>query len=179
MASDEGPVDTMPNMSPSWTRVFEIRLNRSRMRPVLRKSRCRSSTMIRKMRPAASLRGREGGRMMPSCVGGGGGAEQVVHAAAVHQRERLDVLLDAVLEDLEIVLRQVGDELVVVVPDDGVHVDEVDGDAGTSAACCAGWSARLAAAAARLAGAPCAASADADRQGQDSPRPETKSLGIA
>ena len=65
IASDEGPVETMPNMSPSWTSVRDTRLNKSRMRPVLRKSRCRSSTVIRKMRPAASFRGRDGGRMIP------------------------------------------------------------------------------------------------------------------
>ena len=85
--------------------------------------------MIRKMRPAVSLRGRDGGRMMPSCAGGGGGASEVVDAAAVHQRQRRDVLLDAVLEDLEVVLRQVGDELILVVAHDGVHRDEVDRDA--------------------------------------------------
>ena len=66
--------------------------------------------------------------MMPSCAGAGGGREQVVHAAAVDQRERRDVLLHAILEDLEIVLAQVGDELVGVVPDDDVHVDQIDAD---------------------------------------------------
>src|SRR5262249_40653186 len=61
-------------MSPSWMRFFEIFLNNSRMRPVFRKSRWRSSTKIRKIRPAASLVGRLCGRMIPSCAGGGGSA---------------------------------------------------------------------------------------------------------
>ena len=106
----------MLNMSPSCTSVLEMRLKRSRMRPVLRKSRCRSSTMIRKMRPAASLRGRDGGRMMPSCVGARRRRQQVVHAAAVHERERRHVLLHAIFEDLEIVLasgrRRIGPALL-------------------------------------------------------------------
>ena len=84
--------------------------------------------MIRKMRPAASLRGRETGRMIPSCVGAGGGASRLVHAPAVDQRERGDVLLDAVFENLEVVFRQIGDELVLGVADDDVHVDQVDVD---------------------------------------------------
>src|SRR5688500_14744442 len=45
------------------------------------------------------------------------------------QCQRLDVLLDAVLEDLELILRQVRNELVLLVADDRVHVDEVDGHA--------------------------------------------------
>ena len=35
IAIDDGPLDTMPNMSPSWTSSFEIFLNSSRTRPVL------------------------------------------------------------------------------------------------------------------------------------------------
>ncbi len=38
---------------------------------------------------------------------------QVVDASAVHERQRRNVLLDAVLEDFEIVLREVGDELIL------------------------------------------------------------------
>src|SRR6478672_1113577 len=77
-AIDEGPLDTMPNMSPSCTSSFEIRLNRSRTRPVLWNCRWRSSTKNRKMRPETSLRGRLGGRMIPSGGGGGGGARTLV-----------------------------------------------------------------------------------------------------
>ena len=51
---------------------------------------------------------------------------EVVDAAAVHQRQRGNVLFDAVLEDFEIVFREVGDELILVVPDDGVHRHEID-----------------------------------------------------
>ena len=69
------------------------------MRPVLRKSMCRSSTKIRKMRPDASLVGRGGGRMHALHGGGGGGADVVETSAAVRQHERHDVLLDAVLVD--------------------------------------------------------------------------------
>jgi hypothetical protein len=74
IAIDEGPVDTIPNMSPSWISSFEIFLNNSRMRPVLLKSMWRSSTKIMKMRPDASLVGRGGGSRMPAWSGGGGAA---------------------------------------------------------------------------------------------------------
>ena len=77
-AIDEGPLDTMPNMSPSCTSSFEIRLNRSRTRPVLWNCRWRSSTKNRKMRPDTSLRGRLGGSTIPSGGGGGGGASTLV-----------------------------------------------------------------------------------------------------
>ena len=117
-AIDEGPLETMPNMSPSCTSFFEIFLNSSRTRPVLWNCRCRSSTKNRKMRPEMSLRGRVGGRMMPSGGGGGGGASTLVDAAAVAQRHRRDVLLDAVFVDLEFVLLQVRDEVALVVADD-------------------------------------------------------------
>src|SRR5262245_51075944 len=78
MAIDEGPLDTMPNMSPSCTSSFENRLNRSRTRPVLWNCRCKSSTKKRKMRPETSLRGRVRGRMIPSGGGGGGGASTLL-----------------------------------------------------------------------------------------------------
>ena len=91
------------------------RLNRSRMRPVLRKSRCRSSTMIRKMRPAVSLRRARRRQDDAFLRRRRRRRREVVHAAAVHQRQRRDVLLDAVFVDLEVVLRQVGDELVLAV----------------------------------------------------------------
>ena len=55
------------------------------------------------------------------------GCEQVVHAAAVHERERRHLLLHTVFEDGEILPLQIGDELVGVVPDDDVHVDQIDG----------------------------------------------------
>ena len=93
---------------------------------MLRKSRCRSSTKIRKMRPDASLVGRAGGRMMPSCGGRRRRRLDVQHAAAVRQHERHDVLLDAVLVDLEVLLLQVGDELPAAVADDHVGRDQVD-----------------------------------------------------
>ena len=50
----------------------------------------------------------------------------VEDAAAVHQRERHDLLLDAVLEDLEVVLLQIGDELPGVVARDDVGRHEID-----------------------------------------------------
>ena len=53
----------------------------------------------------------------------------VEHAAAVRQHERDDVLLDAVLEDLELVRLQIRDELIAFVADDHVGRDEVDADA--------------------------------------------------
>ena len=50
----------------------------------------------------------------------------VVAAPAVGQRERDELLLNAVLEDLEVFFLQVGDELAVVVADDDVRRDEFD-----------------------------------------------------
>jgi hypothetical protein len=54
-------------------RFFSILVIRLRVCGVVRKSRCRSSMKIRKMRPETSLVGRARGRMMPSGTGGGGG----------------------------------------------------------------------------------------------------------
>ena len=118
-----------------------MRLKRSRMRPVLRKSRCRSSTMIRKMRPAASLRGRDGGRMMPSCVGGGGGASRLCTRPPCTSVNDVMSCLTPSSKTSKSSLRQVGDELVLVVPDDDVHGDQVDGRRGNPAVACCGWSA--------------------------------------
>ena len=64
--------------------------------------------------------------MMPSWTGGGGGAARFVVRAAVHEDERDDVLFDAVFEDRELVLRQVGHELPLLVADDDVGGDDVD-----------------------------------------------------
>ena len=77
-AIDEGPLETMPNMSPSCSSVLLIFLNRSRMRPVLWNCRCRSSTKKRKMRPEVSFTTLVGGRMMPSGGGGGGALSTLV-----------------------------------------------------------------------------------------------------
>ena len=46
----------------------------------------------------------------------------------MHERERRNLLLDAVFVDLEIVLLQVGDELPLIVPGDDVGRHEIDGD---------------------------------------------------
>src|SRR5262245_19726406 len=51
---------------------------------------------------------------------------QIVDAPAMHQRERRNLLLDAVFEDLELVLGQVSDELIAAVAHDRIHRDEVD-----------------------------------------------------
>ncbi len=53
----------------------------------------------------------------------------VVDAPAVREHERHDVLLHAVLEDLELARLQIGHELVAVVADDDVGRDEVNADA--------------------------------------------------
>ena len=97
---DDGPVETMPNMSPSWTRSFEIFLNSSRMRPVLRKSRCRSSTKIRKMRPGGVVRRPRRRQDDALLHRRRRRRREVGDASAVHEDERDDVLLDAVFEDL-------------------------------------------------------------------------------
>ena len=54
----------------------------------------------------------------------------VVDAPAVGQHERRDLLLDAVLVDLELVRLEVGDELIaLLIADDDVGRDEIDADA--------------------------------------------------
>ncbi len=56
--------------------------------------------------------------------------QHVVDAPAVRQHERDDLLLDAVLVDLELFGLQVGDELVApLIADDHVGGDEIDADA--------------------------------------------------
>ena len=80
-----------------------------------------------KMRPDVSLAARRGGSRMPSGVGGGG-AEDVGDSPAVAHRHRRDVLLHAVLVDLEVFLLQVGNESSAGVLDDDVHVDGIDPD---------------------------------------------------
>ena len=57
------------------------------------------------------------------------GGLHVVDAPAVREHERHDVLLDAVLEDLELPGLQIRDELVAIVADDHVGGDEIDADA--------------------------------------------------
>ena len=72
------------------------------------------------------VRGRETGR--PALVGVGAGGVASCAPAAVDQRQRRDVLLDAVLKNLEVVPGQVGDELILVIARDHVGGDEVDRD---------------------------------------------------
>ena len=50
---------------------------------------------------------------------------QIVNASAMDECEGGDVLLDTVFEDLEVVLGEIGHELVTTVADDRVHRDEV------------------------------------------------------
>ncbi len=78
IAIDEGPLETMPNMSPSWRSVFEIRWNRSRTRGVAWNCRCMSSTKKRNMRPDVAFSRRMGGRMTPSGAGRGGASSTLV-----------------------------------------------------------------------------------------------------
>ena len=54
---------------------------------------------------------------------------QVMHAAAVHQREAGKLLLDAVLVNFKIALGQVGHELVLAVAHDCIRRDVVNGHA--------------------------------------------------
>lgn len=58
----------------------------------------------------------------------GRGLQQVEGPAAVDEHERLDLLFDAVFENHEIVLGEVGHETAVRVPGNGVGGDQ--GDAG-------------------------------------------------
>ena len=69
---------------------------------------------------------RAGGRMMPSGGGGGGASSTLVTRPPGIMCIEMIVLLDAVLVDLEFVLRQVGDEVALVVLDDDVLRDSVD-----------------------------------------------------
>ena len=78
------------------------------------------------MRPAASLVGLAGGRMIPSGAGGGGGVTWLKATSAVHEHERRDFLLHFVFENLEVLAFEVRDELPAIVPDDDVRRDQVD-----------------------------------------------------
>ena len=82
--------------------------------------------MMRKMRPAASLRGRDVRQDDALLRRRRGWRLQVDHPAAVHQRHRRQVLFDAVLVDLDLVLRQVGYELVAAVAGDDVGRHQID-----------------------------------------------------
>ena len=106
--------------------MVDIFLNSARMRGVSLKSMWRSSTKNRKMRPAASLVGLARRQDDAFLRLGRRWGLQVVGAAAVNQVHRGDVLLDPVLEHLEVVFRQVRDELAVPVTDDHVSRDEID-----------------------------------------------------
>lgn len=50
----------------------------------------------------------------------------VIDAAAVRHQERDDLLLDVILVDLEVVLREIRDELSARIADDDVRRDDVD-----------------------------------------------------
>src|SRR5688572_5519510 len=69
--------------------------------------------------------------------------EQIADAPAVHQRQRRNVLLHAILVNFEILLRQVGDELVLIVPGDDVGGDVIDRDAERGLAAARAWGLRL------------------------------------
>ena len=177
MASDEGPVETMPNMSPSCTSVSRDPLEQIanpagvaevEVQVVDDDQEDAAGGVVaraRRRQDDAFLCRRRRRR------------QQVVDAAAVDQRQRRDVLLDAVLENLEVVLRQVGDELILAVADDRVHRDEVDGDAEL-------WAARWLPGAARRGGqpgcsqerAPGRRSAAADNA-RASPKPQDEAAG--
>ena len=64
--------------------------------------------------------------MMPSCGGGGGGAATLKTRPPWTSVNETTLLRHAVLEDLELVLLQVGDELPLVVAGDHVGRDEID-----------------------------------------------------
>ena len=51
---------------------------------------------------------------------------RLINATAVHEGERRDLLFDTVLEDVEIILAEVGLKLTPSIPDDDVGTDEID-----------------------------------------------------
>ena len=99
------------------------------MRPVLRKSRCRSSTKIRKIRPAASLRRPRRRQDDAFLRRRRWRLRDVVDAPAVRQREGDQLLLDAVFENLELVFLEVRDELPAAVAHDRVGGNQLDAGA--------------------------------------------------
>ena len=113
-------------MSPSWTSSSEIFLNRLADAPgvaevevqVVDEDEEDAAGRVRgrpRRREQDAFRNRRGRRR-----------RDVVAAAAVGQRERDDLLRNAVFQNLEIVFLQVGDELTAVVADDDVGRDEFD-----------------------------------------------------
>ena len=127
IAIEDVPVETMPKRSPSWMSSFAMSRNRRRTRWVSRNSRWRSSMTKMMMRPAASLTGPRRRQDDALAHRRHSRSLRLVHATAVHERKRGELLLDAVLVDLEVLLRKVGLELPSPVPDDDVGADEIDG----------------------------------------------------
>ena len=113
-------------MSPSWSSIVFIFSKSCLIRDVSRKFMCRSSTKNRKMRPAASLVGRSGGRMIPSCGAGAGGA------CRLNVRPPCTSCTDAIScgtpssRTAELFLREIRDELAGAVADDDVGGHQVD-----------------------------------------------------
>ena len=128
-AIDDGPLETMPNMSPSCTSSFEIRLNRSRTRPVLWNCRCKSSTKKRKMRPETSVFGRDERQNDSLWRRWRRRRQDVRHAPASDHCHRREFLLHAVFIDFEFILLEVRDEVALVVAHDDVVRDQIDLDA--------------------------------------------------
>ena len=93
------------------------------------------------MRPAASFVGSRRGQDDPFLRRRRRRGLEVVGAAAVHELDRRDLLLDAVLKDLEIALLQVGHELAGSVANDDVGRDQNRRGPGTAAPDleCPGW----------------------------------------
>ena len=105
----DGPLETTPNMSPSWIRLSMSFSKTCRAFGVSPVCMWRSSTNTMKILPATSLAGRDGGRTMPS-LNGGGRQQLVVDTPAVYEYEGRNFLGHAVLVDGDFVLRQIGDE---------------------------------------------------------------------
>ena len=129
MAIDDGPVETMPHMSPSCSSVVRIFLNSSRSAAGVAEVEVQIvddeqqdaaggvGGRPRRRQDDALLRRRRRRR------------RDVEDAAAVDQRERDERLRHAVLEDLELVLLEVGDEQPLVVAGDHVGRHQVDAGA--------------------------------------------------
>ena len=102
----------MPNMSPSWIRFFSISFSSSRVRGVSRKSQVQVVDEEQE-HAAGGVVGRPVARQDDAFLHRRRRRRlHAVGAAAVNQLQRRDVLLDAVLVDLDLSGLEIRDELV-------------------------------------------------------------------
>ena len=124
MAIDDGPVETMPNMSPSWISSFADLLEQ--LADAAGVAEVEVQVVDEDQEDAAGGRWSGARRQDDAFLQAAAAAPRRCRRGRRGSARTRRLLLDAVLEDLEVVLLQVGDELAAVVADDDVGGDQVD-----------------------------------------------------